>query len=110
VDVLDVPFEVRRLVVFAVADRAGVVLLAGVVEHVHLQVAFVDEGLVTLAALDFRLGLMVADGVEFQRALGFEELIADRAGVVSFGAVSVLDEKNLVKLLVDQLNRLTKCF
>jgi hypothetical protein len=62
-----------------------------VVEHVHLQVAFVDEGLVALAALDLRFGLVVADGVELQRSLGFEELIADRTGVVPLSAVSVLE-------------------
>lgn len=66
VNILYMALEMRRLVVLAAANCAGVVLLSGVVQHVHFQVGLVDEAFVALWTLHFGLRLVVADGVELE--------------------------------------------
>lgn len=60
------------------------------VQHVHLQIRLVDEAFVARRALHLRLRLVVANGVELQRALRLEELPAHLTRVRLVGAVRVL--------------------
>lgn len=61
-----------------------------VVKHVHLEIRFVDKTFVARRTFDFSFRLMIANGVELQRALSFEELIANGAHVRLFCRVRVL--------------------
>lgn len=45
----------------------------------HFQVALIDEALVAIWALDFHLGFVETDNVEFQRAWSLAELTTNFA-------------------------------